>query len=120
MSYLELTKPRITSLVVFTTASGLWLAPVRPQRHTALLALIGTALVVAAAYFAAALVSGALFLGHGVHGLRPKTGRQWARNELVASLGYVTVLLAVLVLDHAYSSNSRTIHWRPDEILGKQ
>jgi heme O synthase-like polyprenyltransferase len=48
LSYLELTKTRITSLVVFTTASGLWLAPVQPQRHTVLLTLIGTALVVAA------------------------------------------------------------------------
>ena len=29
-AYLELTKPRITALVVFTTAAGLWLAPSRP------------------------------------------------------------------------------------------
>ncbi len=299
LSYLELTKPRITSLVVFTTASGLWLAPVQPQRHTVLLTLIGTALVVAAAnalnmyleretdalmprtmhrplpagrmnpslalgfglllaaislpvlslgvgllpgllasaalviyvliytpmkrytaaallvgavagaippligwtavtgrldlpgvllfavmflwqvphflaislvrreefaraglrvqpnepdgerrarrnivwysavlvgvsflfiplgvagtvYFDAALVSGALFLGHGVHGLRAKTGKRWARNEFVASIGYVTVLLAVLVVDHAYSSNTRAIDWPPREILRKQ
>jgi len=299
LSYLELTKPRITSLVVFTTASGLWLAPVQPQRHTVLLTLIGTALVVAAAnvlnmyleretdalmprtmhrplpagrmnpslalgfglllagisvpllflgvgplpgllassalviyvliytpmkrytaasllvgavagaippligwtaatgrldlpgqllfavmflwqvphflaislvrreefaraglrvqpnepdgerrarrnivwysaalvgvsflfiplgvagnvYFAAALVSGALFLGHGVHGLRAKTGKRWARNEFVASLGYVTVLLAVLVVDHAYSSSTWAIALPPREILRKQ
>ena len=38
-------------------------------------------------YFAAALVAGALFLGHGIHGLRAKTGRRWARNEFLASLG---------------------------------
>jgi len=299
LSYLELTKPRITSLVVFTTASGLWLAPVQPQRHTVLLTLIGTALVVAAAnalnmyleretdalmprtmhrplpagrmnpslalgfglllaaislpvlslgvgllpgllasaalviyvliytpmkrytaaallvgavagaippligwtavtgrldlpgvllfavmflwqvphflaislvrreefaraglrvqpnepdgerrarrnivwysavlvgvsflfiplgvagtvYFDAALVSGGLFLGHGVHGLRAKTGKRWARNEFVASLGYVTVLLAVLVVDHAYSSNTPAIALPPREILRKQ
>ncbi len=71
-------------------------------------------------YFAAALVSGALFLGHGVHGLRAKTGKRWARNEFVASLGYVTVLLAVLVVDHAYSSNSRAIALPRREILHKQ
>jgi len=48
-SYLELTKPRITALVVFTTAAGLWLAPELPSRQIALLTLVGTALVVAAA-----------------------------------------------------------------------
>jgi len=53
-------------------------------------------------YFSAALVSGALFLGHGIHGLRTKADKRWARNEFLASLGYVTVLLAVLVVDHAY------------------
>ncbi len=53
-------------------------------------------------YFAAALVSGALFLGYGIHGLRAKTGRRWARNEFLASLAYVTVLFAVLVVDHAF------------------
>ena len=42
--YVELAKPRITTLVVFTRASGLWLAPVQPQMHTVLLTLIGTAL----------------------------------------------------------------------------
>jgi len=53
-------------------------------------------------YFSAALVSGALFLGHGIHGLRTKADKRWARNEFLASLGYVTVLLAVLGVDHAY------------------
>src|SRR5260370_42612619 len=48
LSYLQLTKPRITSLVLFTAASGLWLAPGQPQRHTGLLTLIGTALAAAA------------------------------------------------------------------------
>jgi len=48
-SYLELTKPRITTLVVFTTAVGLWLAPALPSPQIALLTLVGTALVVAAA-----------------------------------------------------------------------
>jgi protoheme IX farnesyltransferase len=46
---LDLTKPRITSMVVFTTAMGLWLAPgsIGPAR-TALL-LFGTALLVGSA-----------------------------------------------------------------------
>ncbi|HWE22729.1 MAG TPA: heme o synthase [Myxococcales bacterium] len=48
-AYLELTKPRITTLVVFTTAAGLWLAPKLPSPNTVLLALAGTALVVASA-----------------------------------------------------------------------
>jgi heme o synthase len=48
-AHLELTKPRITALVVFTTAAGLWLAPGRPSLHTVLLTLIGTVMVVAAA-----------------------------------------------------------------------
>ncbi|OLE62240.1 MAG: protoheme IX farnesyltransferase [Deltaproteobacteria bacterium 13_1_20CM_2_69_21] len=48
-THLELTKPRITALVVFTTATGLWLAPARPTVYTVLFTLIGTAMVVAAA-----------------------------------------------------------------------
>ena len=48
-AYLELTKPRITALVVFTTAAGLWLAPALPELHTALLTIVATAMVVAAA-----------------------------------------------------------------------
>ncbi len=52
-------------------------------------------------YFATALVSGALFLGHGIHGLRAKTDKRWARTEFVASLAYLTVLLVVLAVDHA-------------------
>jgi protoheme IX farnesyltransferase len=46
---LQLAKPRITALVVFTTASGLWLAPHGLPLHTVLLTLIGTVLIVAAA-----------------------------------------------------------------------
>ncbi len=52
-------------------------------------------------FFAAALLSGALFLGYGIHGLRAKSGKRWAPNEFLASLAYVTILLAVLVVDHA-------------------
>jgi len=47
--YLELAKPRITTLVVFTCASGLWLAPGRLPARTVLLTLVGTVLIVAAA-----------------------------------------------------------------------
>ena len=53
-------------------------------------------------YFATALVSGALFLGHGIRGLHAKTGRRWARNEFIASLAYLTVLLVALAIDHAH------------------
>src|SRR5947209_18268021 len=48
-AYLELTKPRITALVVFTTAAGLWLAPALPSPGAVLLTIVGTAMVVAAA-----------------------------------------------------------------------
>ncbi len=46
---LQLAKPRITALVVFTTASGLWLAPRGVPLVTILFTLIGTVLIVAAA-----------------------------------------------------------------------
>jgi heme o synthase len=46
---LALAKPRITALVVFTTASGLWLAPQHLGPAGAALTLVGTVLVVAAA-----------------------------------------------------------------------
>src|SRR5467141_3465641 len=48
-AYLELIKPRITTLVVLTTATGLSLAPERPSFRTALFTVLGTILVVAAA-----------------------------------------------------------------------
>ncbi|GAC1339863.1 MAG: heme o synthase [Myxococcales bacterium] len=44
-----LAKPRITALVVFTTASGLWLAPQHLAPAGVALTLVGTVLVVAAA-----------------------------------------------------------------------
>jgi protoheme IX farnesyltransferase len=44
-----LAKPRITALVLFTTASGLWLAPRGLPAVTVALTLIGTVLIVAAA-----------------------------------------------------------------------
>jgi len=44
-----LAKPRITALVVFTTASGLWLAPHGLPVRTVVLTLLGTVLIVAAA-----------------------------------------------------------------------
>jgi protoheme IX farnesyltransferase len=46
---LALAKPRITALVVFTTASGLWLAPRGVPARTVAMTLIGTVLIVAAA-----------------------------------------------------------------------
>jgi protoheme IX farnesyltransferase len=47
--YLQLAKPRITALVLFTTAAGLWLAPHGLPLRTVLLTLLGTVLIVAAA-----------------------------------------------------------------------
>jgi protoheme IX farnesyltransferase len=49
--YVQLVKPRITALVLFTTASGLWLAPHGLPAHTVVLTLVGTVLIVAAANF---------------------------------------------------------------------
>jgi heme o synthase len=46
---LQLAKPRITALVVFTTAIGLWLAPHGLPPVTVVLTLVGTVLIVAAA-----------------------------------------------------------------------
>jgi heme o synthase len=46
---LQLAKPRITALVVFTTAIGLWLAPRGLPPATVLFTLAGTVLIVAAA-----------------------------------------------------------------------
>ncbi len=47
--FVQLAKPRITGLVVFTTASGLWLAPHALPMRTIIVTLIGTVLIVAAA-----------------------------------------------------------------------
>ena len=47
--YVQLAKPRITTLVVFTCASGLWLAPRGVPALTVVLTLAGTVLIVAAA-----------------------------------------------------------------------
>jgi protoheme IX farnesyltransferase len=44
-----LAKPRVTTLVIATTAGGLWLAPVRVAATVAGLALLGTVLIVAGA-----------------------------------------------------------------------
>jgi protoheme IX farnesyltransferase len=52
-------------------------------------------------YFATALFAGALFVAHGLNGLRPATGPRWARKEFALSLAYLTVLLGALVIDHA-------------------
>lgn len=47
--FLKLTKPRLSSLVIATTAGGLWLAPGRVEVMSALLTLLATTLVVGAA-----------------------------------------------------------------------
>ncbi|MFL5312197.1 MAG: heme o synthase [Myxococcales bacterium] len=52
-------------------------------------------------YFAVAACSGAVFLAHGLKGLRPTSSERWARAEFIGSLAYLVVLLSVLVLDHA-------------------
>ena len=44
-----LVKPRITAMVITTTAGGLWLAPRRASLSVAALALLGTVLIVAGA-----------------------------------------------------------------------
>src|SRR5262245_2250161 len=44
-----LTKPRITLMVIITTAGGLWLAPHRPALLAIVLTLFATAMVVGAA-----------------------------------------------------------------------
>ena len=46
---LTLIKPRITALVVFTTAAGLWFAPVRPSAPIIFYSLLGTVILVGAA-----------------------------------------------------------------------
>jgi protoheme IX farnesyltransferase len=55
-------------------------------------------------YLAVAASSGALFLAHGLKGLRPRSSQRWARAEFVGSLAYLVVLLCVLVLDRTGSS----------------
>jgi protoheme IX farnesyltransferase len=51
-------------------------------------------------YFATALLAGAFFVGYGIKGLRAEAGERWARNEFLLSLAYLTVLFAVLMIDH--------------------
>ena len=64
---LELTKPRITALVVFTTGAGLCLAPRQASLAVALITLGGTALAVAAAN------SLNMFLERDTDALMPRT-----------------------------------------------
>jgi protoheme IX farnesyltransferase len=53
-------------------------------------------------YFAVAACSGAVFLAHGLKGMRrPASTERWARAEFIGSLAYLVVLLSVLVLDRA-------------------
>ena len=57
--------------------------------------------IVGGLYLVTALVSGALFLGHGIYGLGAKRSKRWARTEFLASLAYLTVLLIALAVDQA-------------------
>src|SRR5207302_6971368 len=50
-------------------------------------------------YFATELLSGLLFLGYGIAGLRQGAGRRWARNLFLLSLLYLPVLFGALVID---------------------
>jgi len=52
-------------------------------------------------YFAVAASSGAVFLAHGLKGLRAAPSERWARAEFIGSLAYLVALLSVLALDHA-------------------
>jgi heme o synthase len=70
IAHVELTKPRITALVVFTTAAGLWLAPARPSLPVVLLTFVGTAMVVAAANVLN------MYLEHDTDALMPRTRRR--------------------------------------------
>jgi heme O synthase-like polyprenyltransferase len=42
-----------------------------------------------------------LFLALGLQGLRREPSERWARNEFLGSLAYLTVLLAMLLIDRA-------------------
>ena len=52
-------------------------------------------------YLVSAVASGALFLALGLRGLRVERPERWARKEFLGSLVYLTVLLAVLLLDRS-------------------
>lgn len=47
--WVELSKPRITRMVAFTSAAGLWLAPQRPSWFVSIVSVLATATVVSAA-----------------------------------------------------------------------
>ncbi len=96
-AYLELTKPRITGLVVFTAAAGLWLAPARPSLPEVLLTLVGTAMVVAAANVLN------MYLERDTDALMPRTrrrplpsGRMESRRALQFGLLLASVSIPLL------------------------
>ncbi len=96
-AYLELTKPRITGLVVFTTAAGLWLAPAGPSLPEVLLTLVGTAMVVAAANVLN------MYLERDTDALMPRTrrrplpsGRMESRRALQFGLLLASVSIPLL------------------------
>jgi protoheme IX farnesyltransferase len=107
-AYLELTKPRITALVVFTRAAGLWLAPALPPLHVVLITVAGTAMSVAAANVLN------MYLERDTDALMPRTMRRPLPSgriephsavrfgSLLAAVS-VPLLLAVLLFDAAQS-----------------
>ncbi len=93
-----LTKPRITTMVVFTSAGGLWLAPERPSWWVSALAILATAMVVSAA--------NALncYLERDTDALMNRTrrrplaaGRLAPGTALIFSLGLAVVSLTILL-----------------------
>ena len=66
---IALTKPRLSSLVLCTTAGGIWLAHGTLARWTSVAALAGTTLAVAGAHALVPAGEQSQFgQGHGVHG----------------------------------------------------
>ena len=91
---IALSKPRITTLVVFTTAVGLWLAPVRLEWPRILWTLFGTVLIVAAAN---ALN---MYLERDTDALMPRTMNRplpAGRMEPAVALKFGVILAAVSV-----------------------
>ncbi len=103
---LELGKPRITMLVLFTSGVGVWMAPGSLSAIETVVFLIATSLLVASASTLNC------FVERETDGLMRRTrerplpaGRMSARAALVAGLGEAVVALAVL----AWSTNLLTL-----------
>jgi protoheme IX farnesyltransferase len=90
-------------LKVLPAVRGLRNAKVQAAVFTALLIPLSLALIPlgigGALYFASALVLGTWFFGWALYGLRPDARERWARKFFHVSLLYLTILLAVLMVD---------------------